>query len=278
MKISLIKIPLLWVLLIVSSTAIIAQEKIKGNKVVVTENRNLSDFNAIEIGGKLNVVLSQRSNQSVTVEADENIQSSVVAEVVDSVLTIRLSKKIIRKKALNIYVTVDEYLRSITTKDKAKITSKEPFNFDIFVLNAGGDSKINMDIQSKRFTLNNNESANVNLNLTVDNADINANKSGKSKINISTQTIEVLTLGGSSTELSGTCNDIFVTAENKSTVKAGKLESNEALVNASDNSDVYLNVKSAITISAINNAEIYLYNNSKITIDKFEDKAVLRKK
>jgi len=278
MKILFRKTPIFLLLFIVLSTTTFAQQKIKGSKIVVTENRDLSDFNAIEIGGKLHVILSQSGRQSVTVEADDNIQSAVITKIVDSVLVIHLSKKVIRKKALNVYIAVDEYLQKITTKGRAKVTSSGTFNFDIFAIDAEGDSKITIDVHSEKFTLNNNESASVDLNLTVENADINANKSGKSKISVSAETIEVLTLGSSSTELSGICNDIFVTSEGKSNVKASKLEANDALVNASDASDVYLNVKNEVTISAINSSEIYIYNVPKITIDKFEDKAILRKK
>ena len=265
-------------LLVTSVTTLIAQEKLKGNKIVITEDRGISNFNAIEIKGKIEVILTQGSNQSVTVETDENLQFTVVTEVRGNTLIINISKRIVRKKVLNVYVTIDEYINKITTKDKAKITADGLFHFSALTIDAKGDSKITMDIKSEQLTINNNESANVNFSVNTENITINTNKTGKTKINLSANTAEVLTQGNSITELLGDCKGIFITSENKSNVKAGELECDDAIVNASDASDVRINSNTSITISATNSAEVYIYNNPKITLEKFTDKAILRKK
>ncbi len=265
-------------LLVTSTTTLVAQKKLKGNKIVITEDRGISNFNAVEVKGKIEVILTQGNDQSVTVETDENLQFAIVTEVRDNTLIINLSKKISKKKALNIYITIDEFVNRITTKDKAKITSDGLFNFNDLTIDAEGNSKITMDIKSEQFTLNNNESANVNFTINTEHITINANKTGKAKINLSANTAELLTQGNSTTELSGDCKDIFITSESKSNVKAGKLECDDAIVNASDASDVRVNSNTSITVSATNSAEVYIYNNPKITLEKFTDKAVLRKK
>lgn len=265
-------------LLVASTTTLVAQKKLKGNKIVITEDRGISNFNAVEVKGKIEVILTQGNDQSVTVETDENLQFAIVTEVRNNTLIVNLSKKISKKKALNVYITIDEFVNRITTKDKAKITSDGLFNFNDLTIDAEGNSKITMDIKSEQFTLNNNESANVNFTINTEHITINANKTGKAKINLSANTAELLTQGNSTTELSGDCNDIFITSENKSNVKAGKLECDDAIVNASDASDVRVNSNTSITVSATNSAEVYIYNNPKITLEKFTDKAVLRKK
>lgn len=266
------------VYLLMSVTTFYAQEKLKGNKIVITENRGISNFNSIEIKGKLDVIFSQGNSQSVVVETDENLQFAVITEVRDSTLVINLSKRIIRKKALNVYVTANQFINKITTKEKAKITSEGLFNFNTLTINAEGNSRITIDIKSDQFTLNNNESANVNLSVNTEHITINANKTGRSKINLISNTAEILAQGSSTIELLGNCKDIFITSENKSNVKANKLECNDAIVNASDASDVHVNSSNSITISASNSAEVYIYNNPKITLEKFIDKAILRKK
>ena len=263
---------------LLSLNAIYSQNKLRGNKIVVSEDRGISEFSAIEVKDKIEVVLVQGGNQSVTVETDENLQLAVVTDVVSGTLVIKLSKRIIKKKALTVFITIDENIKEITAKDRADVKGDGPFHFETLTINAEGDSKITMDIKSEEFTLNNNESANVNLTVNTNNSTINANSRGRSKINLSSKTVEVATLGNSTTELIGDCEDVFVTAENKSAVKAGKLECNTVIVNASDASDVFINAKESLTISAINSAEVYIYGNPTITIEKFADKAILRKK
>jgi len=265
-------------LLLASVNILVAQNKLRGNKTVVTENRDLSNFTKIEIRGNIDVILTQSNGQSVVVETDENLQFAVLTEVKDNTLVVSLFKKITKKKVLYVYITVDEYVDEIVTKDKAKITSDGVFNFNTFEINAEGDSKISMDIKTDQFILNNNESANVNFTVSTEHASINANKKGKAKINVSSNTIELLTQGSSSIELLGNCKEILITTENKSNVRASKLECDAAIVNASDGSDVHVNSKESISVSAINSSEIYIYSNPEITIEKFTDKAILRKK
>lgn len=255
-----------------------AQKKLKGNKIVVSEDRGISEFNAIEIKDKIDVILVQGNDQSVIVETDENLQSAIFTEVRGNTLVVKISKKISKKKVLAVYITVNDSLEKITIKDKATIKTDGSFNFEDISINAEGNSKIMMDLKAEKVILNNNESASVNLTINTNNITINASNRGKSKINLSSKTAEFFLQGNSTTELEGDCEDVFVTAENKSNVKASKLECNNVFVTASDASDVYINSRELLTISATNTAEVYIFGVPKITIEKFTDKAILRKK
>jgi len=272
------KILFLFILTVLSLNTLYSQEKLKGNKIVISDTRDISGFNSIEIRGKIDVILIRGNNQSVKVETDENLQFAIITEVNDEKLNISILKRIIKKKVLKIYITIDESISEITTKDKVNISADDNFNFNNLTINAQGDSKISLDVKTTQFILNNNESANVNLTINAEHVSINTNKNGKSKINLISNTTEVLGKGNSNTELYGNCEDLFITTENKSNVKAGTLECKSAIVNASDASDIHVNTKESITISAINSAEVYIYNNPEITLEKFVDKAVLRKK
>ena len=123
-----------------------AQEKLKGNKIVINQDRDLDDFNAIEVSDNIDVILSQSNNQSVSVEADKNLMDAISTEVNNGTLSVRLTQRISRKKALVIYITVNEELEEITGKDKADIRGKSRLNFNTLTLNGLGDSKINLDI------------------------------------------------------------------------------------------------------------------------------------
>ena len=265
-------------LLIFVSLGLNAQEKLKGNKNVVTEDRNISNFYKIEIKDKIDVIITQANSQSVTVETDKNLHDAVKTEVINDVLIIRLTKKIIRKKKLNVHITIDEYIDEITTKDKTDIKGNGTLNFTNIIINAQGNSKIKMNIKSEQFTLNNNESAYVNLTVNTDSLYINTNKTGKGELYLSANKVEISTKGSSTIKLLGDCKNLTIHAENKSNLKASNLECAEVTVHTSDDSNVYVNANNYIIISAINSSDVYIYNNPKITIEKFTDKATLRRK
>lgn len=255
-----------------------AQDKLKGNKIVTSEDRYIDGFSKIETNDKIEVIVTQGTGQSVTVEADENLHVAVYTEVRDSTLIIDLTKRITRKKELRVLVTIDQYIDEIVTKDKSEITSSGTLRFDHLTINAEDDSKLTLDFQASKLVLNNNESANAKLTVNADDVFINADKSGKAKINLSCNLVEANIEGASTTEVSGGCSELYVNAQNRSDFKGESLESNEIIVDATDNSDVKVNAKKELLINAIDDAEIYIYNNPKITIEKFTDKAVLRKK
>lgn len=255
-----------------------AQDKLKGNKIVTTENRYIDVFSKIETHDKIEVVITQGMEQSVTVEADENLHVAVYTEVRDSTLIIDLTKRIVRKKELRVLITIDQYIDEIITKDKSEITTSGTLKFDQLTINAEDDSKLTLDFQASKLVLNNTESANVKLTVNADDVFINADKSGKAKINLSCNHAEATIQGSSTTEISGSCSELYVNAENRSNFKGGNFESNEVIVEATDSADVQVNAKKELILNAADNAEIYIFNNAKITIEKFSDKAILRKK
>ena len=72
------KIAVIFIFLITS--IISAQEKLKGNKIVVMEDRAISDFTKIEVIDNVNVNLTYNENQSVAVETDSNLQSAILTD------------------------------------------------------------------------------------------------------------------------------------------------------------------------------------------------------
>ncbi|MCK0130145.1 DUF2807 domain-containing protein [Flavobacteriaceae bacterium F08102] len=276
MKIYHIKIVFLLMTLI--PLGISAQEKLKGNKIVVSETRDVDDFTKIDVNNKIDVVITQGTEQIVTVEGDENLLPAVLTEVRNGVLVISVTKKILRKKVLKVHITIDQFIEEITTNERAYVSSFGGLKFDKITINAEGDSKVTLDMNCSEFFLNNNASAVVNLTVHTTSSYINANKTGKAKINLTTNTAEILTQGNSTTEISGIANELLLNAENKSNFKGEHFEVNTLKVYGSDGADIHVNAASDITISAINTSEIYIYNNPTITIENFTDKAVLRKR
>ena len=104
---------LVFVTMVLFPNNISAQDKLKGNKIVTSETRYVNGFSKIETHDKIEVIITQGMEQSVTVEADENLHVAVYTEVRDSTLIIDLTKRITRKKELRVLVTIDQYIDEI---------------------------------------------------------------------------------------------------------------------------------------------------------------------
>jgi hypothetical protein len=95
-------------------------EEASGN--IITELRQVNDFNAINIEGAFQVSLKQDTFQRVSVQIDDNFQQYIVAEVSDSVLLIK-SKNGFQTFGCRINIVCSD-LKSIQLKAGASITSE----------------------------------------------------------------------------------------------------------------------------------------------------------
>ena len=145
---------LIIVIIIFSTTTITsAQEKLKGNKILTSENRAISDFTKIEVIDDLNVILTYSEDQSVTVETDSNLQSTILTTVKNDILSIRTEQVIGRNKGLNIYINVNKNITEINTYNSATITSNNALIIDNLSINAFDSSQINLKLNSQDITI-----------------------------------------------------------------------------------------------------------------------------
>jgi Putative auto-transporter adhesin, head GIN domain len=83
-----------------------AQNNVVGSGNVTTENRTISSFNKIKLDGVANVFLKQSGEESVKVEADDNLQELIIVEVKDNVLHVKMRKNSNFKKSKKMVVYI----------------------------------------------------------------------------------------------------------------------------------------------------------------------------
>jgi len=81
---------------------------VRGSDNVITEGRNLDSFSRIEVEGSANVFISQGADQTVKIEADDNIVPIVTTKVRGAELEISNSRNYRSKNPVNVYITVPE--------------------------------------------------------------------------------------------------------------------------------------------------------------------------
>jgi hypothetical protein len=128
--------------LIAAYTFLQAQES--GNKNVITQDRQLPSFNAIDAGGSVNVMIQKGTSQTVKIETDENLMDKIITEVTDDVLKVG-SKGIKNATKTNVYITTTE-LKALNAHGATDVTGESLFEASEFTIEASGASSVKLDL------------------------------------------------------------------------------------------------------------------------------------
>jgi hypothetical protein len=120
----------------------------RGNGNVIKQERKVTSFDAIEVSGAFDVVLSLGSSQSVYVEADENLMPLIRTEVVGSTLKIDNKKPIHDSKSLKIFITFTD-LKRIEVSGAVDISSQNKLTLSDLAIEISGatDAKLDLAVQ-----------------------------------------------------------------------------------------------------------------------------------
>jgi hypothetical protein len=263
----------------VMSVTITAQKKpkIKGNKEVVEVFKNLDAFNQIEIGDGLNVSLMQTTDEGYRLKSDSNLVDVFKIEVVDSILKIYTTFKITSSKKQEIAVTFIN-LDKVTLRNDAKVKGLNKFNLDEFVLESYDSCDFDMDINSKKFRMNLNGRTNGKLQLRSDEAIMNLNDNSYLKGTLSIENLNLTLNKRADMKVVGNAEHLNLITTGASDIKAKDLKVTYANLNASNTSDIYINVTKEINIYAKGKSFIYIYGNPEIKIEGLNDKSQIIKR
>jgi hypothetical protein len=106
----------------VSSQA--SSTRLIGNGVATTNSKLLYDFESLQVEGPFQVFLTYGSVAEVTVEADQNLMSSIEVTQTDGKLVVRADDRISANSILTLYITVQE----LTEMDFKNVFSVETTN------------------------------------------------------------------------------------------------------------------------------------------------------
>lgn len=255
-----------------------AQEKLKGNKIVTTEDRAISDFTTIEVIDNVTVFLIYNENQSVAVEADSNLQSNLLTEVNNGVLTIRTNEIIGRSKALNIHLKVNKNLQVINAYNNAKVSSDNTLKIDNLIIGSFDNASIDLKLNSLTTEIHGVNSSKLNFEILSEDVIIRLEETTGLKGTIDTQEIEIISTGKSGIQLKGTTDILEMECSGNSSFKGKDFVSKQAKITASNSASVYIHVTENLELFSNNSSELHLYGNPEIVIHEFFDKALIRKR
>lgn len=254
------------------------KEKIKGNKIVSTEQLDVEDFHTIEIYEGFEVTLDESNDNQVKVEADSNLQEVIQVEVVDSILTIKSDRDIRRAKALNLDISYASELKKIIVYDKVNIKSLSPINSTLLEVRANDNAEVFLTADADQVDCITNGKSVVELHVTAGEVTYQINENSEIKGIVTTDSLKVDLYQKGYTKLEGEVKSMLVRADNDTDFYGEKLNVAKTTLIAEGASDCYILTNKEISIEAKDKTEIYLLGEPKVIMNTFTNEAILYKK
>ena len=125
------------------------EDTLQGNGIKMVENRPLANFNAIDLSGDADIILTQGREFNFEIKGDQNLLSKANSEVNDSVLVIKLPNN--RKHPrFEILVSAPAF-KSIALSRGVKLKTNNTIQGDVLHLSMHTGSTGDLDIAVKNF-------------------------------------------------------------------------------------------------------------------------------
>ncbi|MFT6368990.1 MAG: hypothetical protein ACJAWH_000064 [Maribacter sp.] len=201
----------------------------KGNGTVVEENREITaDFTEVHASEGLEVYVTQATDFSISVEADENIIDLIGTEIKNGKLKIHAVENIGRATK-KVYVSLPE-VTGLLSSSGAHLTAQNKIIA----------TKLIIDVSS---------GANLNAETNTDKLEIDASS-------------------GAIIDISGSATDVYVDGSSGANVKAKNLITTECRVEASSGAKININVSKSLTADASSGGNIYYSGDAEVTKNK----------
>ena len=152
---------------------------IKGNGKVVKSERQVENFESIDVSAGLELVLIQDSVIKVVVEADENLQEIIKTEVSHRKLRIYPETGIRHAASKKVFVTF-KTISALHASSGSEVKSKMELKMNSIDISVSSGADIDLDISASKIKVDGNSGANVDLSGSAENLDVD----GSSGVNI----------------------------------------------------------------------------------------------
>jgi hypothetical protein len=121
----------------------------KGNGNVITQQREVKAFTGVEAGGLFDVFIIWGDRQKVVIEADENLQRFIKAEVKNGVLHLSQTQTLKNVTKLKAYVTTD-VLSSLEISGAADVECSAPLQSKSLKIVLSGAGDLDLKVVGER--------------------------------------------------------------------------------------------------------------------------------
>jgi hypothetical protein len=133
-------------ILILSSIMLFSScDEMIGSGRIVKETREVNSFDAIESSGAFHIYLSQGDEESLVLEADDNLMQYIETSVRGGKLYLETQGIGFSRAILRAHITVRD-LEAIKASGAVKITGETPIDFNRLKISVGGAADIDLEV------------------------------------------------------------------------------------------------------------------------------------
>jgi autotransporter translocation and assembly factor TamB len=126
-----------------------SKKKVKGSGNVVTETRQVAEFDRIHLKGSGKVFLTRGEKPSVEVKTDDNILPLIKTEVTEGKLVISHEKYDPRPTTISYFITAN-LLKGIAVSGSADVTGDGKFVAENFYADISGSGDVRLELEVSR--------------------------------------------------------------------------------------------------------------------------------
>lgn len=269
---------LLLLILLTFSLSAQQKEKIKGSKIVTVEQKEVGEFENLEVSDNLEIFLIKGDKCSIEIEADDNLHDAIEMNLHGNTLQLAASKEVNGAKKFSVRVTYTSDFKMVTAKNQSNVTALADITVNNFTFKSFDAAKIFANVKSKIFTLMANDKSKTELNLTAEQTNIELSKNATLKALISTAAMKFDMYQKSVATIEGDVLDLKLRLDNNANFNGKGLTAKNAALNVESYSVCSILCNTWMAIEASGKAEISIYGDQKIDLRKFVDNATLYKK
>lgn len=159
-------------------------EGVKGSGNIVSEKRDLSGFNGVDVGGVFKVDITAQKDFSVSIEADDNLLPFIKTEVRDGILKISTDGRIKTSNSLRVHISAPD-ISDLNASGASNVTLTGVKNSSLSV-DSSGASKIEVGGETSNLTVDVSGASKIQADdlKTVD-ANIDASGASSVYVNVS---------------------------------------------------------------------------------------------
>ncbi len=153
------------------------RKTVYGDKNVVTKDRKAGYFEGVKVSTGIDVFLKQGSNESISVEADENLHEYILTEIRGGILNVYTEANIRSAERKRVYVTM-KTITSVRTSSAGDVIGQTPISCDNLELSASSAGNIKLDVTAKEIEANISSSGNITLAGSADSIEADLSSAG----------------------------------------------------------------------------------------------------
>lgn len=173
---------LLFLIVIAATISIYGQArpKVNGSGNVVNQEREAAYFNSVKVSTAIDLILTQGNDETITVEADDNLQEYIITEIKNNTLHIYTDANIQKAREMNVYVTMKD-IEEISATSAGDVIGKTVIKSDELHLSTSSAGDISLEVNVQKLICRISSAGDMTLSGTTNELEASLSSAGDLK-------------------------------------------------------------------------------------------------